>query len=278
MATARKKPDNGYSEGSLMSVTRRMKRIFAPDGKALIVAMDHGLLDGPIRGLEHPESTIEKIVEGGANAVLTSYGLARRFAAELAGIGLILRMDGGSTGLGKKGGPGRIFYSIEDGLRLGADALAVSAFPGSENEADTLQNLALVAGKAHEWGLAVLGEMVPGGFDSPAEMRTAWAVAISSRIGAELGADVIKTSYAPDFEAVTGTSYVPIVILGGAKRGKERDMLADIRTAIDTGASGVAIGRNIWQSDDPTAMTAAVAAIVHQNASVDEAMRILEGK
>jgi len=261
-----------------MSVTRRMKRIFAADGKALIVAMDHGLLDGPTKGLEHPEKTIEKIVAGGANAVLTSYGLARRFDVELAGIGLILRMDGGSTSLGKKGGPGMLYYTIEDAIRLGADALAVSAFPGSDNEGVTMQNLAAVIGEAHAWGLAVLGEMVPGGFDSPPELRTAQAVAVSSRIGAELGADFIKTPYAAGFEAVTSTSYVPIVILGGAKRGKERDMLSDIKTAIEVGAAGVAIGRNIWQSENPTAMTAAVAAIIHQKASVDEAMRILEGK
>jgi DhnA family fructose-bisphosphate aldolase class Ia len=255
-----------------------MKHIFAADGRALIVAMDHGLLDGPCKGLEHPEKTIEKIIAGGANAVLTSYGLARRFASELAGIGLILRADGGSTSLGKKGGPGMLFYSIEDALRLGVDALAVSAYPGTENEPETMQNLAKLAGDAHEWGLAVLGEMVPGGFDSPPEMRTAQTLAITARIGAELGADFIKTPYAAGFEAVTSTSYVPVVILGGAKRGKERDMLEDIKTALDVGASGVAIGRNIWQSENPTAMTAAVAAIIHQRASVDEAMQILAGK
>ena len=88
---------------------------------------------------------------------------------------------------------------------------------------------------------------------------------------------MIKTPYVPGFEAVTCTSYVPVVILGGAKRGKERDMLADIKSAVDVGASGVAIGRNIWQSEDPIAMTAAVAAILHKHASVDEAMQILEG-
>jgi DhnA family fructose-bisphosphate aldolase class Ia len=260
-----------------MSVTRRLRRIFDQDGKGLIVALDHGLLDGPIKGLEHPEATIQHIVQGGANAVLTSYGVARRFASELAGIGLILRMDGGSTSLGSKGGPGRIFFTVEDALRLGADALAVSAFPGSQDEADTLQNLALVAGEAHEWGLAVLGEMVPGGFDSPAEMRTAQSVAIASRIGAELGADVIKTPYVTGFEAVTDSSYVPVVILGGAKRGKERDMLTDIRSAIDVGASGVAIGRNIFQADKPAAMVSAVAAMIHGQASVDKAMEILGG-
>jgi DhnA family fructose-bisphosphate aldolase class Ia len=261
-----------------MSVIRRMERIFAADGKALIVAMDHGLMDGPCKGLENPGKTIEKIVAGGANAVLTSYGVARRFAAELGRIGLILRTDGGTTSLGKMGGPSSLFFGIDEALRLGADALAVSAFPGGDKETETLQNLAHIAGEAHKWGLAVLGEMVPGGFDSPPEARTTQSVAISARIGSEVGADIIKTPYVPNFEAVTSTSYVPVVILGGAKRGKERDMLADIKTAIDAGASGVAIGRNIWQSENPTAMTAAVAAIVHHNATVDEAMKIIEGK
>ncbi len=260
-----------------MSVTRRMKRIFAPDGKALIVAMDHGLMDGPCKGLENPGKTIEMIVAGGANAILTSYGLARRYEAELAGIGLIMRADGGSTSLGDSGGPGRLFFSVDEALRLGADALAVSAFPGADNEADTLQNLAEVTGEAHVWGLAVLGEMVPGGFDSPPEKRTSQTVALAARVGAELGADMIKTPYVPGFENVACTSYVPVVILGGAKRGKERDMLADIKSAIDVGASGVAIGRNIWQSENPSAMTKAVASILHHGASVDDAMQILEG-
>ncbi len=261
-----------------MSVTRRMGRIFAPDGRALIVAMDHGGMDGPCKGLENPGKTVEKIVAGGANAILTTYGLARRYAAELAGIGLILRSDGGGTSIGPGGGPGRIFFEVEEALRLGADAMAVSAFPGAPNEGETMENLAYIAGEAHKWGVAVLGEMVPGGFDSPPDKRTSETVALSARGGAELGGDIIKTPYISGFEAVTSTSYVPVVILGGAKRGKERDMLVDIKAAIDTGASGVAIGRNIWHSENPTAMTAAVAAILHKNASVDEAMAILAGK
>jgi len=261
-----------------MSVARRMKRIFAPDGKALIVAMDHGSMDGPCKGLENPGKTIEKIVAGGANAILTTYGISRKYAAELAGIGLIMRSDGGGTAIGPGGGPGRIFFEVEQALRVGADAMAVSAFPGAENEADTLENLAYVASRAHEWGVAVLAEMVPGGFDVRPEMRTTANIALSARVGAEMGADIIKTPYSPGFEAVTSTSYLPVVILGGAKRGKERDMLTDIKAAIEAGASGVAIGRNIWQSDDPEAMTAAVAAILHKNASVDEAMAILERK
>jgi DhnA family fructose-bisphosphate aldolase class Ia len=259
-----------------MSITRRMKHIFAPDGRALIVAMDHGLMDGPCKGLEDPGKTIQKIVAGGANAVLTSYGVARQFDDELASIGVILRVDGGSTSLRKGAGPGKLFFSIEEGLRLGADALVVSAFPGGENETETMQNLAQIASEAHAWELPVLAEMVPGGFDSPSELRTAHSVSVAARVGSELGADFVKIPYVEGFTAVTRTSYVPVVILGGAKRGGEREMLVDIKAAVDAGASGVAIGRNIWQSENPAAMTAAVAAILHHQASVEEAMKILE--
>ena len=261
-----------------MMTTRRLNRIFRPDGRALIVAMDHGLLDGPCPGLENPAETIAKVVAGGADAVLTSYGIARRFARELAPVGLILRADGGATSLGQSDGPGAIFYGVEEALRLGADAIAVNAFPGAPKEGATLENLAVMVGEAHAWGLAVMAEMVPGGFDSAPEFRTQANVALSVRVGAELGADFIKTPYTDGFEAVVGPCYVPVVILGGAKRGSERAMLADIKAAVEAGGAGVAIGRNIFQADDPAAMTAAVAAILHQGASVDEALGILEGR
>ena len=113
-----------------MSTTRRMNHIFRPDGRALIAAFDHGMLDGPAKGMEQPGKTIEKIVAGGADAMLTSYGTATRFAKELASIGLILRLDGGGTSLGEMG-QGGMFYTVEDAIRLDADAIAVSAFPGA---------------------------------------------------------------------------------------------------------------------------------------------------
>jgi len=261
-----------------MSTTRRMNRIFQPDGKALIVALDHGLLDGPCPGMENPAETIAKIVAGGADAVLTSYGIARRFARELAPLGLILRGDGAATNLGKKsdGPASSLFFNVEEALRLGADALVVTALPGSAKEEATLENLATMVGIAHQWGVPVLGEMVPGGFNSGPEYRTRENIAMSARIGVELGADFIKTPYTPGFEAITGTCFRPVVILGGSKRGSEREMIVDIKAAIDAGGAGVAIGRNIFQADNPVAMTAAVAAILHQGASVDEAMAILE--
>ena len=256
--------------------TRRLYRIFREDGRALIVALDHGLLDGPCPGLEDPARTIAQVVAGGADAVLTSYGIARRFARELAPVGLILRADGGATSLGAAGGPAALFYRVEEALRLGADAVAVTAFPGAPQEAATLQNLAHTVGQAHAWGLPVLAEMVPGGFDSPPELRTQASLALSARVGAELGADLIKIPYTAGFEAVVGPCYAPVVILGGAKRGSERAMLTDIEAALQAGGAGVAIGRNIFQAPDPEAMTAAVAALLHHGASVDQALALLK--
>jgi DhnA family fructose-bisphosphate aldolase class Ia len=253
---------------------RRLNHIFQPDGRAFIVAFDHGMIDGPARGMEQPAETLLKIVDGGADAILTTYGMATRFAKEIAPLGLILRMDGGGTKLGKMG-PGSQFYTIEDAIRLGADAVAVSAFPGAPNEEESLAILASVVGEAHQWGVPVMGEMVPGGFDSPDSMRTAESIAIAARVGAELGSDWMKIPYADGFDQVTTTCFVPTVILGGAKKGSEREMLEKIRRALDVGCKGVAIGRNIFQAENPAAMTAAVAALIHGNASIDAAMAIM---
>jgi DhnA family fructose-bisphosphate aldolase class Ia len=237
--------------------------------------MDHGMVDGPCPGLEAPAETIAKIAAGGADAVLTSYGIARRFARQLAPLGLILRVDVGATSLGPADGSPSLPYRVEDALRLGADAIALNGFPGAAQEGATLENIARAVGLAHDWGLPVMAEMVPGGFDSPPEWRTLEKIALSVRVGAELGADLVKTPYAAGFEHVIDTCYVPVVILGGAKRGKEQAMLADIGAAVDAGAAGVAIGRNIFQADDPAAMTAAVAAVVHEGATVDQALALL---
>jgi DhnA family fructose-bisphosphate aldolase class Ia len=257
---------------------RRMKRIFRHNGKVLIVAMDHGLIDGPCKGLEDPGKTITLVAEGGADAVLVPYGVAHHFTKELAPLGLIMRTDGGPCKLGDPNTNAPLFFTLEAALRIGADALAVSAFPGGKTEVKSLENLAEAAREAHRWGMPVMAEMVPGGFDSAPELRSAENVALASRVGVDLGADFIKTPYAKGFEKVINGCYKPVVILGGAKKGSEQMMLADIYEAVKAGASGVAIGRNIFQADDPKRMTQAVVAILHHDATVAEAMSILEGK
>ncbi len=257
--------------------TRRLNRIFAEDGRTVIVALDHGLIDGPCEGFERPGETISAVVAGGADAILTSFGIAEAFARELSSVGLIVRSDGASTNLGTPStGSLSRFFGPEDALRLGADALVVTALPGSDKEAMTLETLARTTAEAHRWGLPVLGEMVPGGFNSGPESRGAEAIGLAARLGAELGADFVKAPYCENYSDVTANTFVPVVILGGSK-GDETAMLSNIRDAIDAGAKGVAIGRNVFQCENPTAMTKAIVAVVHQNASVDDALAILAG-
>ncbi len=238
--------------------------------------MDHGAISGPLRGIENPSDTIARVIAGGADAILTTYGVARVFARQLAHVGLILRADGGRTDLGRKDASAAMHFSVKAALRLGADAIAISAFPGSTDEVRSLEALARAVEVAHGWGMPVMAEMVPGGFDSGPEFRTLDSIALAVRVGGELGADLIKCPYVDGFERVTRGSFVPVVILGGAKAGAERDMLTKIKAAIDAGGAGVAIGRHIWQAPNPAKMTAAVAAIVHRNASVEEAVQLLD--
>ncbi len=256
-------------------MTTTLNRIFAPDGRTVIVALDHGLIDGPCAGFERPGATLAAVLEGGPDAILTSYGIALRFAAELADVGVVMRSDGASTNLGtpSTGSTGR-FFGPEAALRVGADALVVTALPGSDKEDLTLANLAHTIDEAHQLDLPVLAEMVPGGFDSGPELRSAGSVAMAVRLGAELGADFVKAPFCDDFGRVTGSTFVPVVILGGSK-GSEAETLADIRDALDAGAAGVAMGRNVFQCDDPAAMTAAIVALVHEDAGVDAALSVL---
>jgi DhnA family fructose-bisphosphate aldolase class Ia len=250
--------------------TRRLKRIFKNDGQALIVAFDHGLTEGPAKGMEAPAGVLAKLAASGADAILTSYGVATRFADEISGLGLILRLDVGGTKLGKMG-PGSQYFQVEDALRIGADAVAVSSFPGTPEEKETLRTLAKVIMEAHKWGLPVMAEMQPGGFDAGPEFCTPETISLSARIAAEFGADWVKVPYTNQFQQVVQTCYVPAVMLGGVKVNDQKRLFETVWEAKQAGSAGIAIGRNIFQADDPGAVVKALAAILHENVNVDEA-------
>jgi class I fructose-bisphosphate aldolase len=255
-----------------MNTTRRLNRIFQPDGRALIVATDHGMISGPV--IPNMAQMLPQLIEGGVDAVMASFGTATRFAAQLARVGLVLRIDGAGTVLGPMDGPGAQFYTVEDALRLGADALCVTAFPGSPHEEATLAVLARVIRQVHAWGIPVMAEMVPGGFDSGPEFRTLESVSVSARVAAELGADWVKVPYVDGFERVVETCYVPVVVLGGPHKDDPTETLSMVKAGVDAGAVGGTIGRNIWQSTNPKGMAAAIAAIIHNNATVQAALDI----
>ena len=113
--------------------TRRMNHIFKEDGKALIVAMDHGTFNGAAPGLEHPGETLQQIAEGGADAVLCNFGVARKFAKELAPLGYIARLDLPPTYMGQ-GHDSRLVFDAEYALRMGADASRRSADMSEEKK------------------------------------------------------------------------------------------------------------------------------------------------
>ncbi|HHY37638.1 MAG TPA: deoxyribose-phosphate aldolase [Clostridia bacterium] len=260
-----------------MDKTRRLSRIFREDGRTLIVAMDHAAHMKNVPGLNNLPHIIEEISRGGADAILTTFGIAQRFSKALSRMGLILRLDGAPTELNPSSGPMPLYFSVEDALRIGADAVAVTSGPGCLSEHVELSKLARVSSECFRWGMPLLAEMVPGGFDSPVEARTSENVALAARIACELGADIVKAPYVDGYSRVTSSCYVPVVILGGARRDSALELFKTVRAALDSGAKGVAMGRNVWGAPHPTLMTRALASIIHENVSPEEAVRILEG-
>jgi DhnA family fructose-bisphosphate aldolase class Ia len=243
---------------------RRWRRLVREDGRTLTLAMDHGKVFGA--GPPTDPGVVAKLLAAGVDAVLTSYGLARHLAGVLADAGLILRVDGGHTGLGESSEEdvSALLYSMEEAARLGADGVAVMGYPGRTNEARSLVRLARVVEAARAQGLVVMAEIVPFGFGA-ADRWTAEAVARGARIGAELGADIVKTVVPVDgdFGTVAGACPVPVVALGGAKRIEADEIATLVESVVDSGGAGIAMGRNLWGADDAPALIARLATLVH---------------
>ena len=255
----------------------RKYRIFAADGRTVIVALDHAAYYGPMAGLERPGAVLKAVVGAGADAVLTTAGVAARFGEYLGRVGVILRADGGSTTRNPEPTDIRQVLSVEKALRLGADALVCMGLIGFPDETASLGVLADLADEGHRWGLPLLAEMLVAGKEGKAP--TIEDVAFAARVGAELGADFIKTLYVgpPEaYRAALAVCYVPVVVLGGAKTTDDRMVLEAVAGAIAGGAAGVAVGRNVWQHANPAGMVSALVALVHGGATLDEALHELE--
>ncbi|MCD6386757.1 MAG: 2-amino-3,7-dideoxy-D-threo-hept-6-ulosonate synthase [Candidatus Methanospirare jalkutatii] len=257
----------------------RMERIIDRKSKrSVIVPMDHGVTLGPVRGLEDMRKAVNAVAEGGANAVLLHKGIV--FAGHRGygkDIGLILHISA-STNLGPDPLNKVLVASVEEGIKLGADAISIHVNVGAENEPEMLQSLGAVAMECEEWGMPLLAMMYPRGPKVKSE-HDAEMVKHAARVGAELGADIIKTNYTGDpdsFKEVVRSCPVPVIIAGGPKANTDEEVLQMVEGAIEAGASGVSIGRNIFQHDDPTKMTQAISKIVHEGFSAKEALEILK--
>ena len=226
----------------------RLNHIFGKDGKVVIFAMDHAAAFGMMEGLEKPGEMISRVADGGADAILTTFGIGSKFGKEIGKMGFILRADGGSSKLSKEAAASSLLYSVGDALRLGADAICTMGLPGSKFEAETMPYLSEAASESAEWNMPLMAEMLPAGFENPGEWWTPENIGHACRIGAELGVDFIKTTYSGNpesFKKIMSQLYVPVVVLGGSKGKDPRDLLVNIYNAIQVGANGVAVGRNI---------------------------------
>jgi DhnA family fructose-bisphosphate aldolase class Ia len=255
-----------------------MRRIFREDGRAVIIAMEHGAFMGVQPGFEKPSEPIKKVIAGGADAIMATVGMAKNFAEELAPAGMILRVDGGISRLGTRAWRGNLIYNAETALRLGADGVVAMGFPGCENENENLEYLTELVAQCMQWGLPLMAEMLPRGFEGGDDARNPEVMRMVMRIGAELGVDLIKTQYTGDkesFQAAVESCFVPVVVLGGSRIEDDTAVLQMVRDAMDAGGRGVAMGRNIWGHEKPERMTEAIVAIVHDDATVEEAAAML---
>lgn len=250
----------------------RLSRIINPKTrKTVMLAVDHGYFQGPTTGLKDLQKTVTPLIPH-ADCLFITRGMVRNSVDPRSDVAICLRVSGGPSILGQLSNED-ITTSLEEALRLNASGVGMSIFVGANNEDRTISNLGRLVGEAEKYGMPVLAVTAVG-----KEMgRDARYLALACRIAAEIGAHFVKTYYCDDFHKIIEGCPVPIVMAGG-KKIPEREALQMTEKAIKEGASGVDMGRNIFQSDNPVGMIKAVRAIVHKGASVDEAFEIYSKK
>jgi putative autoinducer-2 (AI-2) aldolase len=248
----------------------RLSRVFNPrSGKTVMLAFDHGYIMGPTSGLERMDLVITPLMPY-ADCLMCTRGALRQIVPPTCGKPISLRYSAGSTVLTELND--ECVMSIEEAVRLNASMLAVMVAVGSKFEALTIRNLTQTIDLGNRYGIPTLGVTAVG----KELVRDARYLSLASRVCAENGAHVVKTYYCDsDFEQVTHSVPVPIVIAGG-KKLPELEALKMARQAIDQGAAGVDMGRNIFQADHPIAMIQAVRAVVHDGEQPDRALDLYE--
>jgi putative autoinducer-2 (AI-2) aldolase len=251
----------------------RLSRIIKPDtGRTVMLAVDHGYFLGPTHKLEDARATIKPLVPY-ADALMLTRGILRTSVDAEEDVPIVLRVSGGSSIVGKDLSNESVTTSMEEAVRLNVAAVALSIFVGTDHEHQTLCNLADLVDQAQSYGIPVLAVTAVG---KELEKRDVRFLSLSCRIAAELGASYVKTYYCEDFEKIVASCPIPIVIAGGPKLETEMDALVMANDAVEKGAVGVDMGRNIWQSPHPVAMIKAVRAVIHQKMSPEEAHKVFE--
>ncbi len=258
----------------------RIERIIDRNtSKTVIVPMDHGVSSGPIPGIADIRDAIDKVVRGGANAIVEHKGMVgaghRRSGKD---VGLIIHLSA-STSLSPYPNTKTLVCTVEEALRLGADAVSIHVNIGDDMERQMLNDFGMVSSRAREWGMPLLAMVYPRG-EKIANEYDPTVLKHAARLGAELGADLVKISYSGNvesFQEVVAGCPVPVVIAGGEKMESDSQILEVVKGAMEAGGAGVSIGRNVFQHRDPTRMVGAISMIVHENATVEQASAFLKG-
>jgi fructose-bisphosphate aldolase/2-amino-3,7-dideoxy-D-threo-hept-6-ulosonate synthase len=254
-----------------------MKRIFQQDNRTVIVPMDHGVTIGPIQGITNMQQTINQLIKGGVDAVLVHKGIAK--TVDTTGTGLIVMLNGISDLNPNMNNKVQV-CSVKEAVRIGADAVSVHVNIGAQDEDKMLSILGKVAEECDNYGMPLLAMMYPRGQKITNE-HALEAVAHAARIGAELGADIIKTNYTgtiESFKHVIESCSVPVLIAGGPKCKSVEEVLQTTSNALKAGAAGLSMGRNIFQCGNQTLITKALSAIVHNGVSIEQAQKIFGEK
>ncbi len=254
----------------------RLERLFdRKSKKIIIVPMDHGLTLGTIKGLENLVDMIDKVALGGANAVLEHSGMVgaghRKYGKD---IGLIIHLSG-ATNLTPDPNKKVLVCSVERALKMGADGVSIHINIGADEEPEMLQDAHTVIEASREWGVPLLAMMYPRGKKIKDE-NAPEVVNIAVRVGAELGADIVKTNYTGDIDSfkyiVKGVN-IPVIIAGGPKIDTIPELFQLVYDSIQAGGAGVAFGRNVFQAENPTKVVEGLSKIVHHKYTVDEVLK-----
>lgn len=257
----------------------RLERIInRHTGRTVIAPMDHGVSNGPMKGIIDMDKTVESISQGGADAILMHKGIVeqghRGYGKD---IGLIVHLSA-STSLAPNPNNKVIVTSVEKAIQLGADAVSVHVNLGSETESEMLQELGEISETCSYWGIPLLAMMYPRGQKVENE-HDVELVKHAARVGSELGVDIVKTNYTGDpdsFKEVVEGALVPVVIAGGPKVDTDEELLQMVKDSIEVGGAGVAFGRNLFQAENPGKITKAISEVVHNDLEVNEALKFLK--
>ncbi len=255
----------------------RLNRVMRK-GKMLCIPMDHGISDGPIKGLEDPHSVIYNCEHFGLTSVIINKGILKTLPRPTK-IGIFVHYSG-STSLSSSPNRKMLTGSVEEALRLGADGVSLHINIGGKEEPEMLEQLGKIAYECHKWNMPLLAMMYPRG-ENIKNPHDPDIVAHVARIGAECGADIVKTVYTGDvdsFSKVVKSTPVPVVIAGGPKAKTDKDVLIMTEDAMAAGAKGITYGRNIFGHKTPEKMVQALAAIIFKKESAKEVAKQLGKK